>query len=502
MATVQIETGRRRVLVQNVTPELEAGEFPIKRLVGERVLVSADALIDGHDQLVCVLKYRKAEQPVWNEVPMESIGDDRWQAEFPVREAGRYRYTVEAWVDHFRSWQENLRKRVDAGQPIGIELKVGADLLRRAARGTSGPDSEQLQSWARTLCQGEGAEVVAFGLSDQLARRMAPYRERGLSTTHPRELEVVVEREKAGYSTWYEMFPRSCSPDPNRHGTFRDCETRLSYVAGMGFDVLYLPPIHPIGHAHRKGRNAALVAGNDDPGSPWAIGAAAQGTGCPGGHKAVHPQLGTLEDFDHLLAKAREYGLEIALDLAYQCSPDHPYVREHPEWFRHRPDGSTQYAENPPKKYEDIYPFDFETDAWRELWEELKDVALFWVRRGVRILRVDNPHTKPFPFWRWLIEDERPPLDRSKWRARRRWKRTPVAPNTVPCMTVAGARFSREGVCPVSRADDQACGDRGEGRRVYPASTTRSSIRTPSAAARRLMSAGSPLRLPASSSER
>lgn len=405
MATQLIETGRRRVLVQNVAPEIEGGEFPIKRIAGQRVRVSADALTDGHDRLACLLKYRKADEPVWSEAPMEAIGNDRWQAEFPVPEAGRYRYTIEAWVDHFRSWQEDLRKRVDAGQQTAIDLQAGADLVRTAAGRAAGAEAEQLQAWARTLGQNDGAAAVELGLSDQLARQMAPYRDRRLSTTYAKELEVVVDREKAGYSTWYEMFPRSCSPDPSRQGTFRDCEARLPYVAGMGFDVLYLPPIHPIGRGQRKGRNGTPGTlysgspGNDDPGSPWAIGAA------EGGHKAVSPQLGTLEDFDRLLSKARDYGMEIALDLAYQCSPDHPYVREHPEWFRHRPDGSTQYAENPPKKYEDIYPFDFETEAWRELWEELKDVALFWVRRGVRILRVDNPHTKPFPFWRWLIEE-------------------------------------------------------------------------------------------------
>lgn len=355
MATLLIDTGRRRVLVQNVAPEIEAGEFPIKRIVGQRVAVSADVLTDGHDQLACMLKYRKADQPAWSEVLMESVGNDRWQAEFQVAEIGRYRYTIEAWVDHFNSWQESLRKRVDAGQEVDVELQVGADLVRRAARWatdheyTVPADAEQLQAWAGTLGRGSVAEGVELGLSDKLARRLAVYRDRRLSTTYARELEVVVDREKAGYSTWYEMFPRSCGSGPGRHGTFRDCEARLPYVAAMGFDVLYLPPIHPIGRGHRKGKNGVPAAGNDDPGSPWAIGAE------EGGHKAVHPQLGSLADFDRLVAKAREYGIEIALDLAYQCSPDHPYVREHPEWFRHRPDGSTQYAENPPKKYEDIY---------------------------------------------------------------------------------------------------------------------------------------------------
>jgi len=238
-----------------------------------------------------------------------------------------------------------------------------------------------------------------LALGARLSDRMAAYSDRRLSTNYRNELEVVVDRPLAGFSAWYELFPRSSSLVAGQHGTLRDCEQRISGIAAMGFDVLYLPPIHPIGHTHRKGKNGLSQAGPDDPGSPWAIGAET------GGHTAVHPQLGTLEDFDHLVATAREHGMEVALDLAYQCPPDHPYVKEHPEWFRLRPDGSVQYAENPPKKYEDIFPFDFETEAWRELWDELKAVALFWVRRGVRIFRVDNPHTKPFAFWSWLIEE-------------------------------------------------------------------------------------------------
>lgn len=401
MIRLLMETGRQRVLIQGVAPEIDAGEFPIKRIAGQRVMVGADALSDGHDQLACVLKYRKDDEPLWTEVPMTATGNDRWEASFLVPEVGRYRYTVEAWVDRFKSWQESFRKRVDAGQPLALELQIGAELVQNAASRAHGAEAEELSAFAAGLRDGnaDSNSAVQLGLSDNLARRMAAYGDRRMSTVYGRELEVVVDRPRAGFGAWYEMFPRSCSPDPSRPGTFRDCEDRLPYVANMGFDVLYLPPIHPIGRAHRKGKNGAGEAGDDDPGSPWAIGAG------EGGHKAVHPQLGALEDFDRLLAKARDHGLEIALDLAYQCSPDHPYVKEHPEWFRHRPDGSVQYAENPPKKYEDIYPFDFECDSWRELWEELKDVALFWVRRGVRILRVDNPHTKPFPFWRWLIEE-------------------------------------------------------------------------------------------------
>ena len=396
-----LETGRRRVLIQNVEPQIEAGEFPIKRTIGQKVVVCADALTDGHDRLSCLLKYRIAgtAEGRWDEVPMEPIGNDRWRAEFRVTEIGSYRYTVEAWVDRFKSWQDDLKKRLDAGLDVAMEREAGAELVRLAARRASSAEAEELRAWADTLQRGDAAAADKLAFNDRLSQRMAAYSDRRLSTTYAKELEVVVDRAKARFSAWYEMFPRSCGPEPGRHGTLRDCENRLPDIARMGFDVLYLPPIHPIGRTHRKGKNAAPRAEPDDPGSPWAIGAE------EGGHEAVHPQLGTLEDFDRLVAKAGDYGIEIALDLAFQCSPDHPYVREHPEWFRHRADGSVQYAENPPKKYEDIYPFDFETEFWRELWEELKRVALFWVRRGVRILRVDNPHTKPFPFWRWLIEE-------------------------------------------------------------------------------------------------
>jgi starch synthase (maltosyl-transferring) len=397
-----IETGRRRVLIQRVVPEIDGGEFPIKRIVGQHVTVSADVLTDGHDQLSCVLKHRKADEPIWNEVPMEALGNDRWRAEFRVAEVGRYRYTIEAWVDRFKSWQSDLKKRAAAGQPLDLALEVGADLVRGAVQRANGDDTADLRQWAEALVNGHGDNshsAAELGLSDRLARRMFDYSDRRLSTIYSKELEVIVDRERAGYGAWYEMFPRSSSLEAGRPGTLRDCAERVPYIAAMGFDVLYLPPIHPIGRAHRKGKNGATAANSDDPGSPWAIGAE------EGGHTAVHPELGTLDDFDRLLTVARQHGMEIAMDLAYQCSPDHPYVKDHPEWFRHRPDGSVQYAENPPKKYEDIYPFDFETDEWQALWEELKNVALFWVRRGVRILRVDNPHTKPFPFWRWLIEE-------------------------------------------------------------------------------------------------
>ena len=275
---------------------------------------------------------------------------------------------------------------------------VGAELIESAATRATSEASQQLHQWAGVLRQQSGSvTAIDLALADEVAALVAAYPDRRLAVSYARELPVVVDREKARFSAWYEMFPRSCTPEPGRHGTFADCEKRLPYVASMGFDVLYLPPIHPIGRTFRKGKNNALTTTPEDPGSPWAIGAV------EGGHKAIHPQLGVLEDFHRLVTKAREHGIEVALDLAYQCTPDHPYVTEHPEWFRHRPDGSIQYAENPPKKYQDIYPIDFETEDWQALWEELKSVVQFWIDQGVRIFRVDNPHTKSFYFWEWMI---------------------------------------------------------------------------------------------------
>jgi starch synthase (maltosyl-transferring) len=400
---MRCDEGRRRVVIEAVHPEIDGGRFPIKRVCGEKVIVEADAFTDGHDAIACALLYRRDSAPNWSEVRMEPLGNDRWRGEFTVSELGGYRYTISAWVDHFASWRRDLAKKVEAGQDVSIDLLVGAELIQQASQRASGPMAEQLKTWATTLRAEPIGDLAKteLALDAELALVMRRYADRELATTYRNELEVVVDREKARFSAWYEMFPRSCAVEPGRHGTFKDCEAHLPYVAAMGFDVLYLPPIHPIGSTHRKGRNNAASADPDDPGSPWGIGSEA------GGHKAVHPQLGTLEDFRRLVAKAQDYGMEVALDLAFQCSPDHPYVKDHPQWFRWRPDGTVQYAENPPKKYQDIYPLEFETDAWRELWEELKSVVLFWIAQGVHIFRVDNPHTKPFRFWEWLIRDVR-----------------------------------------------------------------------------------------------
>ena len=395
------QEGRKRATIENVKPEVGGGRFPIKRTVGEKVVVGADVFADGHDVVSARLKYRREEEADWAETPMEFLVNDRWRGEFKVEKIGRYYYTIEAWVDRFFSWRQDLKKKADASQDVSAELVEGSRLIEEASGRAAGQDRDKLRDYARGLNSGEQEEPagkIFLGLDPELAKLMARYPDRRLSTHYFRDLAVVVDREKGRFSAWYEMFPRSSSPEPRRYGTFKDCEARLPYIEAMGFDVLYFPPIHPIGKTHRKGKNNTPTAGPEDPGSPWAIGSE------EGGHKAICPLLGSLDDFKRLIAKAREHGIEIALDIAFQCSPDHPYVGEHPEWFRWRPDGTIQYAENPPKKYQDIYPLNFETESWSDLWQELKSIVLFWIDQGIRIFRVDNPHTKPFRLWEWLLK--------------------------------------------------------------------------------------------------
>ncbi len=400
-----VEEGRRRVVIEGVKPEIDGGSAAIKRTIGEPVVVEADIFGDGHDALSAVLLYRKEETSKWIEVPMEFLVNDRWQASFTVLDTGRYFYTVMGWMDHFKSWRRDLEKRLQVEHDVSIDLLIGAQFIEEAAQRAEQQNAEDDASWLRSWANVLRKETIVghklkVALDEQVYSFMQRYPDRRFATTYTKELPVQVDRERARFSTWYELFPRSCSPRPGRHGTFKDCEQRLPYIAELGFDVLYLPPIHPIGVKFRKGKNNALIAIDpDDCGSPWAIGSA------EGGHKSVHPQLGTLKDFRNLVEKAKEHQIEIALDIAFQCSPDHPYVREHPEWFLARPDGTIQYAENPPKKYQDIYPFNFETEAWESLWKELKSIFTFWIDQGVFIFRVDNPHTKSFPFWEWLIAE-------------------------------------------------------------------------------------------------
>ncbi len=362
------------------------------------MVVEADIFADNQDVLSGCLRYRMDGKRQWLETPLNPLDNDRWRGTFTVSELGRYHYTLQAWVDPFATWRRGLRKKIEAHVDVGVELLEGADLLDCASQRARSRDAKRLRKWAQAL-RSQPVDPAVPALDDDLADLMARYPDRQFATTYDKALTVVVDPLKARYSTWYGLFPRSCLPpsQSGQHGTLNTCIERLPDLAAMGFDVLYLPPIHPIGYTHRKGKNNALTAEPNDVGSPWAIGSDA------GGHKSVHPQLGTLDDFKALVAKANALNIDIALDIAFQCSPDHPYVTDHPEWFRQRPDGSIQYAENPPKKYQDIYPFDFETEHWQSLWKELKSIFEFWIQQGVRIFRVDNPHTKSFPFWEWCI---------------------------------------------------------------------------------------------------
>jgi starch synthase (maltosyl-transferring) len=401
--------GRIRAVIDSLSPTVDGGRFPAKRIAGEPVRIEAHCFADGHDKLRVTMRWGargKSESPT-HETDMAAQGNDVWTAEFTPPAPGRYRCEFSASVDHFESWRKELERREDLAD-IRVALQVGAALARVAAARAEGSDAANLADWASLLsdrakdesaASSDAAALKALALDPARASLVARYPDTRFAALA--SLEISVDRKRAGFSSWYELFPRSAAPDPTRHGNFKDVEARLPYVAEMGFDVLYFPPIQPIGRVNRKGVNNALEAKPGDVGSPWAIGSA------EGGHKQILPELGSLEDFKRLNARARSLGMEIALDIAFQCAPDHPYVSEHPDWFKHRPDGSVQYAENPPKKYQDIYPFDFETDDWRALWEELKSVIEFWIGQGVRIFRVDNPHTKAFPFWEWVIGEIR-----------------------------------------------------------------------------------------------
>ncbi len=395
------EEGRLRVVIEAVTPDVECGRFPAKKIIGEKVTVEADIFADGHDTLAADLLYRKEGESVWAEVPMDFLVNDRWRGTFTVGSLGKYYYTLRASIDHFETWRQDMGKRIEARQETPVDFLIGANLVDDAREKADPPHREMLREWAGVLRSEQVSSNLKgqLALSDEVGKVMRRYVDRRFAVTYGKEMPVVVDRERAGFSTWYEAFPRSCAAEPGKHGTFRDCIARLDYIAGMGFDVLYFPPIHPIGRSYRKGRNNSVISRPEDPGSPWAIGAE------EGGHKAIHPQLGTFDDLHELINELHQRGMELALDIALNSSPEHHYVREHPEWFLWRPDGTIQYAENPPKKYQDVYPLNFDSESWRELWEEVKSIFLFWIGHGIRIFRVDNPHTKPFIFWEWLIND-------------------------------------------------------------------------------------------------
>jgi starch synthase (maltosyl-transferring) len=395
--------GRHRVIIEAASPEVDGGAFPAKRVLGDVVQAEADIFTDGHDVISAIVLHRHDGDADWQEVRMRELVNDRWRAEFPVESLGFHFFTIHAWVDHFITWHRDLKKRVDGGaaeDELRVQLLVGLEHIRAASARAGKRDRRRLDAFVTAL---ESNDTVTEKISDlwseDLLTLMWRNAERKFVTCYHSELAIEVDRPKAAYSTWYELFPRSAARVEGEHGTFADVEAQLPRIARMGFDILYLPPIHPIGVNFRKGKNNRVTAERGDVGSPWAIGSE------EGGHKAIHPQLGTLEDFERLIARANERNIEVAMDIAFQVSPDHPYVKEHPYWFTIRPDGTIQYAENPPKKYQDIYPFNFESGEWRELWQELRDVFGFWAEKGVRVFRVDNPHTKPLPFWEWCIRD-------------------------------------------------------------------------------------------------
>jgi starch synthase (maltosyl-transferring) len=405
--------GRKRVIIEEIQPQVDCGRYPAKRVLGDAVTITSAVFGDGHDHVTGRLLYRHSSDAEWLTKPLTPLTNDRWTATFTADRPGDWLYTIEGWVDHFDTWCADLRKRLAAQptpdkpdaepQDIPLALRSGALLVNEAAHRAKAPDSSFLAEAAAELNRlaDENRATYEFPLRDEIIALVEQYPDLAFATRYNQELHLWVDRVRARYSAWYELFPRSTSPDPTRHGTFSDVKALLPSVAAMGFDVLYMPPIHPIGNAFRKGRNNSVTSTPDDPGSPWAIGSK------EGGHKSINPELGTLRDFDALVAATHDHGMELALDIAFQCSPDHPWVAEHPDWFNIRPDGSIQYAENPPKKYQDIYPLNFESPDWRGLWEALRDVFIYWIRRNVRIFRVDNPHTKAIPFWEWCIDEIR-----------------------------------------------------------------------------------------------
>jgi starch synthase (maltosyl-transferring) len=387
---------RRRVAIERIEPDVDGGRFAVKRVVGDVVRIGADIVCDGHDELTCWLHVRHGDTGQWTAIPMACVGNDRWEATFTVDRIGTWQFTVTGRVDLFATWLRDLGRREETGDALRLELLTGADLVAAAAHRASAAEARELEQFAAGLRAGKAPQSA---YDPRLAELMIHHADRRDETRLEPVRSIWADRSKAAVSAWYEVFPRSWGHTPGEHGTLATLADRLDSIASLGFDVLYLAPIHPIGHAFRKGRNNSLAAADGDVGSPWAIGSA------EGGHTAIHPRLGSFADFQKLRSRAESLGMELALDLAIQCAPDHPWVKEHPGWFKHRADGSIRYAENPPKKYQDIVPFDFQCDQWRTLWEALGGIVRFWIDQGVRIFRVDNPHTKPLAFWEWVIGD-------------------------------------------------------------------------------------------------
>lgn len=398
MSLLAKKDGFRRVVIDHVSPSVDGGRNPFKRIVGDWITFHAHAFADSHDIIDVELRIRLHGKHKWKHLPMSEQGNDEFETTYETTEIGLFEYEVAGVIDHYASWHEGFKKKHAEGQPIDVECDIGAELLKNAAKRAPKKDADRLLDWAADLADSE-ADIqsrITLAYSPLVADIARAYPHRDWETRSPRSL-ILVERERAAFSSWYEYFPRSCADDGVTHGTFKDAAKRLPEIQDMGFNIVYFPPISPIGREFRKGRNNSLTPTPDDVGSPWAIGSK------EGGHKSIHPQLGTLEDFKGFLADAANHSLEVALDIAFQCAPDHPWVKEHPKWFRWRPDGTVQYAENPPKKYQDILPINFESEDWENLWDELRSVFEYWISVGVKIFRVDNPHTKSMEFWRWCI---------------------------------------------------------------------------------------------------
>ncbi len=389
-----------RIVIENILPQLDGGAFAIKRIIGQKVVVTADVFSDGHDVIECQVKYKHEKDKKWHQVRMRPTENDAWTAEFEVDKQGTYTYFVEGWVDYALNWQHGTERKIQDNQHVKSELLEGAEYVKAVQKLADASEKEFLKKAATSFTSEKlYDEAIESAMSHELTAIFKKYPILYIENKS-HELQVYVDRKKALFSTWYEFFPRSASEVADQHGTFKDCEKLLPRVAAMGFDTLYFPPIHPIGEVNRKGKNNATNAQKGDEGSPWGIGSK------HGGHKATHPELGSIEDFKSLVKKAKELGIEVAMDYALQAAPDHPYVKDFPQWFKWRPDGTVQYAENPPKKYQDIQPIYFESTDWKNLWKELLDVALFWIEEcDIRVYRVDNPHTKPFYFWGWLISE-------------------------------------------------------------------------------------------------
>jgi starch synthase (maltosyl-transferring) len=395
MATLQ---EKQRVIIANVLPQIKDMNNPAKGAVNEEVSISADIFADGHDELFASVLVKHSTERKWIEYQMEFQSNDRCIFNFIPGKTGRYQFKIQGWVNHFITWQKGLIKKFNAQQPLEIEMQIGVQLVEQLLESVPKKERSLLKQWCEALANEEQMEkALRLALNEQVTALMQKHRDADQVRVYPETLEIDVDRRKAAFSTWYELFPRSASGKENMHGTFKDVKKLLPRIAAMGFDVLYLPPIHPIGKLKRKGKNNSLEATVNDPGSPWAIGNES------GGHKSIHPELGTIKDFTALIKAANESGIELAMDIAFQCAPDHPYVKQYPQWFKWRPDGTVQCAENPPKRYEDILPFNFETEDWQNLWQELKSIIDFWIKHGIFIFRIDNPHTKSFTFWEWLI---------------------------------------------------------------------------------------------------